>query len=121
MPSLRATSRRFNETKLFASPAAKAAEVEGRISSHLTLVVRRQPLVRLTLVIEHPGEAAVRPVTPHGAIRGPVIDIGDVAGGVLTAVGAPDDLGLVRARHASAARRSLGHYARVIAARLLTS
>lgn len=101
---------------------------DGKDGTYLTLVVRRQPLVRLALVVEHPGEAAVWPVAPHGATRGPVaafpgVVVG-VAGGVLAAVGAPDDLGLVRARHASAARsarRSLGHYARIIAARLLTS
>lgn len=82
-----------------------ALEWEGRVSSrapYLTLVIRRQPLVRLSLVVEHPGEATVRPVAPHGATRGSVIaDIADVAGGVPAAVRAPDYLGLVRARHAS--------------------
>lgn len=45
----------------------------------------------------------MRPVSPYGATRGPIatasIDIaGDAAGGILTTVGAPDDLGLIRAR-----------------------
>lgn len=44
------------------------------------------------------------PVSPYGATRrGPIatasVDIaGDAAGGILTTIGAPDDLGLVRAR-----------------------
>jgi len=83
-----------------------------RVVLYLTFVVHRQPLVRLPLVVEHPGETAVRPVAPHGATRGPVAALtgaGDVASGVLTAVGAPDDLGLVRARHAS--RSAFGHSA----------
>lgn len=65
------------------------------------LVVRRQPLVRLPFVVEHPGEVAVRPISPYGTTR-PVVTgsvvAGDAAGGILTTVGAPDDLGLVRAR-----------------------
>lgn len=75
------------------------------VSTHPTFVVRRQPLVRLPFVVEHPGEVAVRPIRPYGATRRPVaaasVDV-DAAGGILATVGAPDDLGLVRARrHAS--------------------
>lgn len=70
--------------------------------AHPTLVVRRQPLVRLPFVVQHPGEVAVRPVSPYGAtpIVTASVDIAgdDAAGGILTAVGAPDDLGLIRAR-----------------------
>lgn len=70
--------------------------------THPTLVVRRQPLVRLPFVVEHPGEVAVWPVSPYGAtpIVTASIDIAgdDAAGGILTTVGAPDDLGLIRAR-----------------------
>lgn len=71
--------------------------------THPTLVVRCQPLVRFPFVVEYPGEVAVWPVSPYGATRGLIVtasvDIaGDAAGGILTTVGAPDDLGLIRTR-----------------------